>query len=220
MRNFIKKITHPFLKFGLKLFYSKPRIYCYDTICVQVHPDVFPPHLTISTKILLDFIKPLNIQDFRFLELGCGSGIISLVAAKKGALVTATDINEIALEFLNKNAANNALQINILKSDLFTNLKNQTFDCIIINPPYYPKNAKNIKEQAWFCGENFEYFENLFVQLPNFMEENTSCYMILSEDCDIENIHEIGHKNKLNFHLVLQKKSSFERNYIFKIGKN
>lgn len=83
MRSFIKKITHPFLKFGLKLYYFKPRKYCYETICVKVHSDVFPPHLTFSTKILLDFIKPLELKNKTFLELGCGSGIISLLAAKK-----------------------------------------------------------------------------------------------------------------------------------------
>jgi release factor glutamine methyltransferase len=44
MRNFIKKITHPFFKFGLNLYYSKPREYCYEEICVKVHPNVFPPH--------------------------------------------------------------------------------------------------------------------------------------------------------------------------------
>lgn len=219
MRNFIKKISHPFLKLGLKLFYYKPRSYCYDTICIKVHPNVFPPHLTSSTKILLDFINPLDLKEKRFLELGCGSGIISLVAAKKEAKVIATDINETALEYLKLNALKNNLEVDIVKSNLFEKLEHHTFDCIIINPPYYPKNAKNTKEQAWFCGENFEYFENLFFQLPNFINENTFCYMIVSEDCEIETIKKIGVKNKLNFQLVLQKKSSFEKNYIFQINK-
>ena len=99
MRAFLKKITHPFLKLGLRLYYWKPRTFCYDDICIKVHPDVFPPHLTFSTKILLDFISELNLENKTFLELGCGSGIISLLAAKKGANVTASDINQTALAF-------------------------------------------------------------------------------------------------------------------------
>ncbi|WP_317163861.1 class I SAM-dependent methyltransferase [Flavobacterium phycosphaerae] len=83
MRTFLKKITHPFLKLGLNAYYSKPRNYTYDGIQIKIHPDVFPPQLTLSTKILLDFIKESELKNKTFLELGCGSGIISLLAAKK-----------------------------------------------------------------------------------------------------------------------------------------
>lgn len=48
-----------------------------------MHPEVFPPHYTISTKILLDFIDGLDIDKKSLLELGCGSGIISLLLPLK-----------------------------------------------------------------------------------------------------------------------------------------
>jgi release factor glutamine methyltransferase len=217
MRNFIKKISHPFLKFGLNLYYSKPRHFAYDTINIKIHPDVFPPQLTFSTKILLDFIQDFDLQNKTLLELGCGSGIISLLATKKGAQVTASDINQTALDFLVSNAEKNHLKLRTVYSDLFQNIQNQSFDYIIINPPYYPKAAKSIKEQAWFCGENFEYFEKLFGQLPNFLSVETNCIMILSQDCDIEKIKAIAKKNALAFKLVLERKDWVETNYIFKI---
>jgi release factor glutamine methyltransferase len=219
MRNFIKKITHPFLKLGLKLYYSKPRNYCYENICVKVHSDVFPPHLTLSTRILLDFIKPIDLTNKTFLELGCGSGIISLFAAKKGAKVTSTDINIIALDFLKESADKNQLEITIIESNLFENLTENSFDYIVINPPYYPKNPKNIKEQAWFCGTNFEYFEALFSQLPNYKKTSNSVYMILSEDCEIDKIKAIAKKNSLSMKCVAQKSVVKEINYIFIIDK-
>jgi release factor glutamine methyltransferase len=219
MRNFIKKITHPFLKLGLKLYYSKPRNYCYENICVKVHSDVFPPHLTLSTRILLDFIKPIDLTNKTFLELGCGSGIISLFAAKKGAKVTSTDINIIALDFLKESADKNQLEITIIESNLFENLTENSFDYIVINPPYYPKNPKNIKEQAWFCGTNFDYFEALFSQLPNYKKTSNSVYMILSEDCEIDKIKAIAKKNSLSMKCVAQKSVVKEINYIFIIDK-
>lgn len=218
MRNFLKKITHPFLKFGLNLYYSKPRKYSFEGVFAMVHPDVFPPHLTFSTKTFLEFINPKDLKNKLVLELGCGCGIISILAAKKGAIVTATDINETALYFLEKNANANKVIISILNSNLFDNL-NQRFDIIIINPPYYPKTPKTIKEKAWFCGENFEYFEKLFLQLPDFIHLENEIYLILSEDCELEKIKAIALKNEIAFELVYEKKVAAEKNYIFQLRK-
>jgi release factor glutamine methyltransferase len=218
MRQFLKIITHPFLKLGLKLYYHKPRNYCYDQICIKVHPDVFPPHLTISTKILLNFIKPLDLVGKSFLELGCGSGIIALFAAKKGAVVTASDVNQKALDFLIKNAKTNNLIIETVYSDLFQNLS-KSFDYIIINPPYYPKEPKNIKEKAWFCGENFEYFKKLFSQLTLFNNTNCTIYMILSQDCAIEHIIKMAEIEELKMQIIYETKQNFENNFIFVLSK-
>ncbi len=219
MRTFIKKITSPFLKFGLNWYYSKPRKYHYDNSFVTVHPDVFPPQLTFSSKILLDFIKGLSIQNKTFLELGCGSGILSIYAAKKGAIVTATDINNVALEYLKKSAIDNNVILTISESNLFEKLENKTFDFILINPPYYPKNPSSIKEKAWFCGENFEYFEQLFLQIPSYSNSKNEIYMILSQDCELEKIKAIALKNEIIFELIIEKKGIVEKNYIFKLQK-
>ena len=218
MRAFIKKISHPFLKFLFNKYHSKPREYSYKDVSVLVHPDVFPPHFTISTKILLDFINELDLTNKSILELGCGSGIISLFAAYKGGVVTASDINPTAIDFLNTAASKNELKVNALFSDLFQNISQKEFDYIIINPPYYPKNPSEMKERAWFCGEDFIYFENLFLQLIAFIP-NSSVLMILSEDCEIETIKAIASKNKLEFLKVHETKVSFERNFIFSITK-
>ena len=75
-----------------------------------------------------------------------------------------------------------------------------------------------MKERAWFCGEDFIYFENLFLQLIAFIP-NSSVLMILSEDCEIETIKAIASKNKLEFLKVHETKVSFERNFIFSITK-
>ena len=218
MRNFIKKITHPFLRAATKIWFSKPRKYSYKGVKVMVHPDVFPPHYTISTKILLDFIDSLHIDKKSLLELGCGSGIISLYAASKGANVTATDINKKALEYLKKASEENKIALTVLYSDLFSKLDNRPFDFIIINPPYYPKNPKNQKEQAWFCGNDFEYFKKLFSQLSKRIKTETT-YMILSEDCELETIKDIATSFGYLFTIVLEKTVLKERNFIYQISQ-
>lgn len=181
-------------------------------------PEVFPPHYTFSTKILLNHINTINLEDKTFLELGCGCGIISLFAASKGAKVTASDINAIALKTLEKNALNSSLKLQIIDSDLFKNIDSQSFDYIIINPPYYPKTPKNVKEQAWFCGENFEYFQKLFKQLSN--RKDKIILMILSQDCNIEKIKDIASIYNLHLKTELEQTTFAERNYIFKIYRD
>lgn len=218
MRKLIKKITNPVFKRIHNWYFSKPRKYKYKDSFVWVHPNVFPPHFTFSTRLLLDFINDIDIKDKTFLELGCGSGIISIHAAKKGAFVTASDINKDALTQLEINSKLNGVSISNVYSNLFENLENIFYDYIVINPPYYPKKPLNDKEKAWFCGDNFDYFYSLFMQLPSQLKNNSTCYMILSEDCQIEKIIEIASKNNLNFSLVFSKDNKIEKNYIFSIS--
>jgi len=220
LRKIIKKITKPFLKAGLDFYYRKPRKYSYQNIAVMVHPEVFPPHLTLSTKIILDFISELDLQNKTFLELGCGSGIISLLASKKGAVVTASDINKTALEYLKNASEKNNLEVTPIYSNLFENLQEKHFDFIIINPPYYPKTPKNTKEQAWFCGEEFQYFKNLFQQLPKFLSEENMTYMILSEDCNIKKITHFASENNTRLETAFKIKKRGELNTIFAIKQN
>ncbi|MDO5977711.1 methyltransferase [Flavivirga spongiicola] len=216
LRNLIKRITNPLLKTGLRFYYRKPRKYNYDGISVMVHPDVFPPHLTFSTKILLDYISNIDLKGKSILELGCGSGIISLLASKKGGNVIATDINKTALEYLQKASIENNLTVNCIYSNLFDNLNSYTFDYIIINPPYYPKHPKSIEEQAWFCGTDFNYFKNLFKQLSNRLNDK-NILMILSIDCDLKSIKNIAKRNNLKLTSIFEKKIFGEHNFIFKI---
>lgn len=216
IRRILKKITHPFLKYGTQKYFSKPRAYKYEGIEVMVMPDVFPPHYTLSTNILLNYLKSIDLEGKTLLELGCGSGIISLYAASKNGVVTASDVNTIALEALKKSVLKNKLDIDIVHSDLFDQIANQSFDYIIINPPYYPKSPKNIKEQAWFCGEDFEYFKKLFQQLSQ--RQDKTVLMILSEDCDINRIKNIALQNKLQLDIEQTRNRLAERNFIFKIS--
>lgn len=217
IRQILKKITHPFLKYGTQKYFCKPRSYIYNGIEVMVMPEVFPPHYTLSTNILLDYLKPIDLKNKTLLELGCGSGIISLFARSKGACVTASDINDIALEALKKASLKNNLHVNIVYSDIFDHIKSECFDYIMINPPYYPKTPKNIKERAWFCGKDFLYFKKLFKQLAT--RQDKMILMILSQDCDINEIKSIASQHHFQLDIEQEYSVIAERNFIFRINK-
>jgi predicted nicotinamide N-methyase len=54
---------------------------------------------------------PPSLSGVRVVELGCGLGVPSLVAAARGAEVTATDWAEDAIELMRRNAARNDLSV-------------------------------------------------------------------------------------------------------------
>ena len=215
----LKKIQ-PLLKWGFDYYLSKPRKYKFKGLNLQVYPSVFHPGFFYSTKIFINFLNTINLKGKTVLELGCGSGMISLFLSRKSAVVTATDINKTAVENTKKNAELNRLKLEVIESDLFEKVDGNQFDCIIINPPYYPKKPQNEKEMAWFCGEDHEYFQKLFNQMNEFKLAKTSIYMILCEGCDLDRIKSIGNHFKFGFELVHDIKKDGEWNYIFKISQN
>lgn len=217
MRKLIIKVIGPFVQAFAKYYFKKERPYNYKHIKGVVLPEVFFPHFTISTKLLMQHIEPLSLSQKSFLELGCGTGLISVLAAQKGALVTSSDINPEAIRNVKLNATKNKVTLNALESDLFSNIPKQTFDYILINPPYYPRKPESRAEEAWFCGENFEYFEKLFSSLPAYFNENSTVLMILSEDCELAAIQRIAANNKIKFECTLKVKRWGEENYIFQL---
>ena len=94
-----------------------------------------------------------------------------------------------------------------------------SFFIIAINPPYYPKTPRNEFEQAWYCGENFEYFEKLFLQLPKYHDVKSEVLMVLSEECDLSRIKNIAATNNYDLILKEKKRIYWEMNYIFEIRR-
>jgi release factor glutamine methyltransferase len=219
MNAVIRNIVAHTYKPLLVKYLSKTRIYKYDDIRLEIPPQVFHPGFFFSTRLLLNHIRQLPLKNKTFLEPGCGSGLISIYAAKKGALVTATDINPVAIEFVKKNSRQNHVDLTIIQSDLFKNIPEERFDIIAINPPYYKKQPLTAEDYAWFCGENGEYFEALFKELDNYVHRGSEVYMVLFESCDMEMIKNNAAANGFTLILARTHKNFLEKNFIYKIKK-
>ena len=215
----ILKYLTPVLQPVYRRYLSRTRPFRFKNIRILVRPGVFYPGFIISTKLFLRFIEQLDLQDRTLLELGAGSGVISLLAASKGAMVTASDINPVAVQNIRENVVMNRSALIVIESDLFERIPRSVFDFIVIAPPYYPKDPRDYGEMAWFCGSNFDFFERLFQQLPGFYHASTQVLMILSEDCNISRIKEIGANYGFEFDLLKSKRKLGEWNYIFSLRR-
>ncbi len=218
LRQLFRKIVQPFLWAAYRWYLSKPRWYTHQGLKIRILPSVFHPGWLLSTKVLVDFALAQQLKGQKVLELGAGSGLIALAAARAGAVVTASDINPHAVESIRESSAINKLPLTIIESDLFQHIPPQSFDYIFINPPYYPQQAQNHREQAFFCGADFEYFQELFDQLPSYLANGAMAHLILSEDCAIDTIHQLARERKLIWELVEQDKKAGEEQFIFALG--
>ena len=90
----------------------------------------------ISVEVILKILKNNNIKNL--LEIGCGSGIVSVTLdlETRGQVdITAVDISPQAIKNTNVNKNNLKSNIKILESNLFEEI-NEKFDLIYSNPPY------------------------------------------------------------------------------------
>lgn len=72
----------------------------------------------------------------KILDVGCGIGILGIVAAKLfGANVVMTDINKRAIMLARKNLELNNVKSEIYQGNLYEKIKDNDFDVIVSNPP-------------------------------------------------------------------------------------
>ena len=220
MRKIIKHLAASVLVPVTRWYLRKERTHSTAGVTVQVYPGVFHPGLFSSTRLLADVLNGVDLCDKTFLELVCGTGFLSITAAQRGAMVTASDLSATAVENAKQNARQNHVAIEVIQADLFDGIPPGKFDVIVINPPYYARNPANERELAWYCGENFEYFRRLFARLGGYMNPNSLVLMALSLGCDVETIHSIGTSNGFRFQLAKEKRVFFDgRDFVFRIHK-
>lgn len=90
---------------------------------------------------LLLLLHTMPKRTGRFLDLGCGYGVIGIVMGKVyGLEVTMADSNGRALRCAQQNCEANQVKAQIIQSDCFQNIS-QSFDTIALNPPIHAGKA-------------------------------------------------------------------------------
>ena len=122
-------------------------------IILSVNEHTFSPR--IDTEVLIDILIEQKINCKNILELGTGTGALSISLLKhyKSAKSIVTDISKEAIYIAKKNAIfnNTVHQMQFICCDWLSCFENLNFDIIISNPPYIKtseiKNLnKNVKD--------------------------------------------------------------------------
>jgi HemK-related putative methylase len=160
-----------------------------EDVPLIILPDVFNPVLFRTGEFLARALGSTSLLNQNHdhlplvLDLGCGSGIGAVFAARLGARVTAVDINPEAIRCVRMNAILNCVddKIDPRFGDLFEPVETERFDLVLFNPPFYRGQPKSNLDLAWRSEKVFERFTE---NLQDHLTLNGQALIVLSTDGD------------------------------------
>ncbi|MCK9526529.1 MAG: class I SAM-dependent methyltransferase [Limnochordia bacterium] len=110
-----------------------------NNLVFKTDPKLFSPlGLDEGTAAMLSLVEFAEGQ--RVLDLGCGYGIVGIVAAQTVGEqnVVMVDRDPLAVQLARENSVlNKVAKVSVYESDGFTNIPEVGFDLILSNPPYH-----------------------------------------------------------------------------------
>jgi release factor glutamine methyltransferase len=155
---------------------------------LAIYPTVFHPKLFLTSEFFARFLATIDLQDKHVADVGTGTGILALTAAREGAKSVALDINPMAVKAATDNARANGLgdRVTAIRSDLMSALApSSQFDVIISNPPFFSGEPRDIADRAWVAGPGYRDIASLFEQARQRLKPSGTMYVLLSSDSDL-----------------------------------
>ncbi len=155
---------------------------------LAVYPTVFHPKLFLTSEFFARFLATIDLTGKRVADVGTGSGILALAAARAGATVVALDINPQAVNAAIDNSRANGLgdRVTAMRSDLMSALApGSLFDVVISNPPFFSGEPCDVADRAWVAGPGYRDIVSLFEQAHERLKPSGTMYVLLSSDSDL-----------------------------------
>lgn len=196
---------------------------------ILVNENVLIPRF--ETEYLVDktikYLNRLNLNKYEILEVGTGSGCISIALSKNlKSNITAIDISEKAIEVAKNNAIRNKCNISFLVEDINNFNPDNKYDLVISNPPYISYNKKVDEktkyepQNALFAEEDGTYFYRVILdRIKNKLNDN---YLIAFEIDDKQGniIKELANKYLSNCYMLIEKDFNNYERYVFISNKD
>lgn len=186
-----------------------------------VPPTVFHPRIFLTSEFFAKFIDGLDLSGKSVAEVGTGSGILALAAARAGAeRIVAIDINPRAARAASENGRINGFGERVLGvcCNLLSGLApGPIFDVVLSSPPSFPGEPKDIADRAWVAGPDYRDIEALFSQARERLRPGGSLYVLLSSDSDLDLLGRLTDAAGFSARLVARRSIGFESFVLYEL---
>lgn len=180
-------------------------------IALEIPDRVYEPQE--DSLLIAEILEGYDLKGKKCLDMGCGSGLLAILMAKKGSIVTAVDVNPEAIKITASNAKANNVKIKTIKSNLFSAL-NDSYDFVAFNPPYLPKSEEDNKSKSkeqWSGGKTGrDVIEKFFKHTKNHLNKNGKIIMVFSSLTGENKIQELAEKSGFSFRMIKRQKIPWE----------
>ena len=124
-----------------------------------------------------------NVEDAtHILDMGCGTGLLSLMAAQRNseAWITAAELDDDAAQQALENAVASpwSHRITVLHTDVLSSVFAKQFDCIVCNPPYFTAEVLPPDKARTLARHNTEGFETWLETAFNLCSNTGNAHFI------------------------------------------
>ncbi|WEO99963.1 HemK2/MTQ2 family protein methyltransferase [Streptomyces sp. FXJ1.172] len=162
---------------------AAPRLRCW------VPRGVYPPQA--DTRLLERALRRERVTgETDVLDLGTGSGVLAVEAARRGGRVTAVDISRRAVAVTWLNALLNGETLRVRRGDLAKAVPGLRFDLVIANPPYVPAPTATTPRglaRSWDAGANGRLLiDRICDAVPSVLRPTGTLLIVHSDLCGVD----------------------------------
>ncbi|MDA4128834.1 MAG: methyltransferase [Thaumarchaeota archaeon] len=153
------------------------------------------------------------------LDMGSGTGVIGIYAAKRGARVLAVDISSEAVDQTRLNSGKNSVELRVRKGDLFSDVKGR-FDMVAFNAPFTRLTVRNLEDRRMHDrtgASRIGIVSRFLSRLSKHLNGSGVGYLVLSSRGPVTIFERIASRSHLKWSICREYDRSDETVYVVRL---